>query len=76
MHTAAPESKRDTIRRAASEPVDSIHPFNIPIPPSKHPPSKEDFSKTRRPRKKNDTPLNERSDSDIHREEGHIDDYA
>lgn len=61
---------------AASDPVDGIHPFNIPIPPYKHPPAREDFRNIRRRRKErdNDTPASH--DDSAPREQGRVDDYA
>jgi hypothetical protein len=74
MLTAAAEPRVDITVWAATDPVDSIHPYNIPILPFKHPPAKEDFHKSRRQRKENKPEPPETTHSGGG--EGHVDDYA
>lgn len=75
MHTAPTEPTVDLFHWAATDPVDSIHDYNIPIPPFKHSPTKEDLQKSRRQRKERgsetEPPEPHSSNSD-----GHVDDYA
>lgn len=76
MHTAAVESVTVAMPLlAATEPVDSIHPYNIPILPFKHPPAKENFKNIRRQRKEHQSDSGS-ADSNASHDDGHVDDYA
>lgn len=59
----------------ATEPVDGIHDYNIPIPTYQRPPNKDDFrndTSRRKPRSQSNP-----SDSSVPRpDDGHVDDYA
>lgn len=75
MHTAQAKSETIFGYRAATDPVDSIHSYNIPIPPHKKPPTQEEYKKPDKKRKSpdNDSRKNETSKPG---HDGHIDDYA
>ena len=60
---------------AATDPIEPIHDYNIPILPFKHPPAKEDLRKIRRQRKKHE-PDSGTIDSNTPNGDGHVDDYA
>lgn len=78
MRTAADESSNrvDTPRNywAATDAIEPIHDYNIPIPPFKHPPTREDFPQIRRrnkaPEQKKEQPHSPPAD------EGHVDEFA
>lgn len=59
---------------AATEPVDHIHDYGMPIPHYKYPPTKDDFQKPliRRNRK----PKVDRQDNRKDNSDGHIDEFA
>ena len=61
-------------RQAATDPIDAIRDYNLPIPTYKHPPTRQDFIKIRRPGKNSekaqDTPDHPPAD------DGHVDEYA
>ena len=75
MYTAPYEPhRRAPLRRMATEPIEPLHPYSIPIPPYKHRDSREKphsgpHKKT--PREERETPKPERPPG-----EGLIDDYA
>ena len=63
---------------AATDPVDPLRDYSIPIQPFKHPPAKDDFQQIRRRRKRQDNEPEQEPErqQDAPREDGHIDDYA
>lgn len=56
---------------AATDPIEPIHDYTIPIPPFKHPPLREDYPA---PKKRNRKPVPKEPPE--HRDDGHIDEYA
>ena len=60
----------------ATEPVDGIHDYNIPIPHHKLPPGKDEYPKPRRRRQERDRQRDPAGGKDAPRPDGHIDDYA
>lgn len=60
---------------AASDPIEPIHDYTIPILPFKHPPAKDNFRKIRRQRKEHESDSGS-IDSNAPNGDGHIDDYA
>lgn len=79
MHTAADETA-SVVRRgfalwAATDPVEPVHDYNIPILPFKHPPTPDDFQKIRRRRKQQEIE-HDQPEPDTTDGEGHVDDYA
>lgn len=75
MFTVQAEPQPQLIRYAATDPVDPIRTFNIPISPFKPPRVKEDEPRQRRQRKEQSQDETQPS-NDRHDGEGHIDDYA
>lgn len=65
----------ELLRQAATDPVDSIHDYNFPIPPFKRPPAKEDFRQAPR-RRKPRQPEPGQPKPDTRDDRGHVDDYA
>lgn len=64
----------ELLRQAATDPIDSIHDYHLPIPPFKHPPAKDDFRQAPR-RRKPRQPESIQPKPDI-LDRGHVDDYA
>ncbi len=58
----------------ATEPVEPIHDYNMPIMPFKRPPGREDFVEPRKREKR--SPEREPSRKTPPQQDGHIDDYA
>ena len=58
---------------AATDPIEPIHDYNIPILPFKHPPTREDFPKIR---KRNPSPEDHKKPPPQPAGEGHVDDFA
>jgi hypothetical protein len=75
MLTVQAETQPHSLRYAATDPVDPIRTFNIPISPFKPPRVKEDETRQRRQRKEQSQDET-RPSNDRHEDEGHIDDYA
>lgn len=75
MFTVPGEAQPQSRRYAATDPVDPIRTFNIPISPFKPPRVKEDEARQRRQRKEQSQDET-RPSNDRHEDEGHIDDYA
>lgn len=78
MRTAVDNAKRRSrsIRRywAATNPIEPIHEYNIPILPFKHPPTQEDFTRTRKRQKRHEQPHEQMPTPPA--DDGHIDEYA
>lgn len=76
MLTATAEPKvSDFTQWAAPDPVDPIHNYNIPIPPFKHPPTREDLDRKPR-RRQQQEPNTEQPVTHPTGGDGHIDDFA
>lgn len=79
MPTVAVEEKafqrHGIVHRAATDPIESIHDYNIPILPCKRPPAKDDFQQIRRQRKQHE-PEHDQTKPGTSNGEGLVDDYA
>ncbi len=60
--------------RAATDPVDAIRDYNLPIPTYKHPPTRQDFIKIRRPGKNPEKSQDTSGQPPV--DDGHVDEYA
>lgn len=62
----------------ATDPVDPLRDYSIPIHPHQHPPQRDDYqdNRRRRRREREVPPPNPQPSPDVPREDGHIDDYA
>ncbi len=58
----------------ATDPVEPIHDYNMPILPFKRPPGREDFVQPRKRERR--PPEREQPHQTPSRQDGHIDDYA
>lgn len=62
------------ILEASTDPVEPIHEYHIPIPPFKHPPTREDYRQF--PRRNKNTEKKHEEKPAPPEQDGHVDDYA
>ena len=78
MRTAADETGHrvdyNPLYWAATDAIEPIHDYNIPIPPYKRPPTREDFPQIRRRNKSPEQKKEQPHPPPVN--EGHVDDYA
>ena len=70
-HNTASANQPISITAAATDPIEPIHEYSIPILPFKQPPSREDFAEQKRHKK-----LPEPHPQPSHPQDGHVDDFA
>lgn len=75
MHTVAVDYNIKPVLASSTNPVDSIHPYNIPIPSQEGHAPRDDLSKTRKRQKDSDRAAAPEPDEQSGKD-GHIDDYA